>query len=152
MAGLILFFTYGCSGNGKLSQNGNTANNVNIPSLNSNKTADWKVKSLNLSGKLANIIFPPENALYPDISIQIPDTVKGDITCNTFRNYIWVAFEIKGNEQINFKDYGGTGSVEDDWGLAFKNNLRNTAKFNISNNELIFKDSLDKPVIIFIPK
>ena len=116
------------------------------------KMAKWKVKSLNLSGELANITSPPKIARYPDMSIQIPDTVKGCIISNTFRNEIWADFEIKGNEQINFKNYESTLDGEDDWGLAFKNNLQNTVKFNISNNELIFKDSLDKPVIIFIPK
>ncbi|MDR0612044.1 MAG: hypothetical protein LBG45_00880 [Dysgonamonadaceae bacterium] len=152
ITGLILFFAYGYSGNGELSKNGSTANNVNIPSLNSNKTSDWKVKSLNLSGELANISSPPAKALYPDISILIPDTVKGNITGNTFLNYIWVDFEIKGNQQINFKNYGGSRIAEDNWGRAFEDNLRNTVKFNISNNELVFKDSLDKPVIVFIPK
>ena len=116
------------------------------------KMAKWKVKSLNLSGELANITSPPKIAHYPDMSIQIPDTVKGCIISNTFRNEIWADFEIKGNEQINFKNYESTLDGEDDWGIAFKNNLQNTVKFNISNNELVFKDSLDKPVIIFIPK
>ena len=117
------------------------------------KIAKWKVKSLNLSGELANVTSPPKITLYPDMSIQIPDTVKGCIVANTFRNDIWVNFEIKGNEQINFKNYYNvTRDEEDNWGLAFEDNLRNTVKFNISNNELIFKDSLDKPVIIFIPK
>ena len=152
ISGLILFFACGYSDNDKLSKDGNTANNVNILSLNSNKISNWKVKSQNLAGKLANIISPPKVALYPDISIQIPDTIKGRIIGNTFRNEIWADFEIKGDEQINFKGYGGTKVGEDEWGIAFKNNLLNTVKFNISNNELVFKDSLDKPVIIFIPK
>ena len=274
MAGLILFFAYGCSNNGKLSKNGSTANNVNIPAgiadaetkensigmiiaynkcfgtnsdgtisktkiiglfikdintkaiflatnipnskiaellgvpvetldtdlevkppeivpvavsyrkaaaneqveypcfitglwyskypnaiqiivfdINRNhKTAKWKVKSLNRSGELANISFP-KIVSYPDISIQIPDTIKGCITGNTFRNDIEADFEIKGNERINFKSYYNlTRDGEDEWGIAFKDNLLNTVKFNISNNELVFKDSLDKPVIIFIPK
>ena len=117
------------------------------------KIAKWKVKSLNLSGELANVTSPPKITLYPDMSIQIPDTVKGCIVANTFHNDIWANFEIKGNEQINFKNYYNvTRDKEDDWGLAFENNLQNTVKFNVSNNELVFKDSLDKPVIVFIPK
>jgi hypothetical protein len=113
---------------------------------------EWKVKSQNMSGELTDIISPPENAHYPDISIQIPDTIKGHVTGNTFRNQIGAGFEIKDSRQIHFENYGGTRLLEDDWGRAFENNLRNTVKFVISNNELIFLDLQDKPIIVFTHK
>ena len=112
----------------------------------------WEIKSQNIAGEMVNISLPPENALYPDISIQIPDTIKGSISGNTFYNSIWVDFEINDTQQISFKSYGGSRIAEDGWGLAFRDNLLNTVKFSTSNNELVFKDSLDKPVIIFIYK
>ena len=130
---------------------------LTINLLNRDKTSDWKIKSLNLSGELANIS-PPEIAFYPDISIQIHGilqihhTIKGSITGNTFRNKIVADFEITDNQQISFKNYGGNKVGEDDWGRAFRNNLLNTVKFNILNNELIFRDSQDKPTIVFIRK
>jgi hypothetical protein len=112
----------------------------------------WKVKSQNMSGESVNIISPPEDALYPDISIQIPDTIKGSIIGNTFYNYIWINFEIKDNQQILFENYGGSRIAEDDWGRAFSDNLRNTVKFVFSNNELTFLDLQDKPTVVFTHK
>ena len=164
LAGLILFFAYGYSDNGELSKNGNTANTEineqdttisggqNVFQRTGQLAGNWKVKSLNLSGELANVS-PPEIAFYPGISIQIPNTITGPVHVNgcTFRNHIWVTFEIKGNQQINFKNYGGTRSAEDVWGNAFGDNLRNTVKFKIiDHNELILIDSQDKPTIVFI--
>ena len=80
IAGLILFFAYGYSGNDELSKNGNTANaEVNEQDTTTSGEQNgfqrtglsvdrWKVKSLNLSGELANIS-PPAIAFYPNISI-----------------------------------------------------------------------------------
>jgi hypothetical protein len=112
----------------------------------------WKVKSQNILGEWINIILPPEDALYSDISIQIPDTVKGYINGNTFYNYIWTEFEINEKQQISFKNYGGSRIAENDFGRSFEENLLNAVKFNISQNELIFMDSQNEPIIIFIHK
>ena len=115
-------------------------------------TGNWEVKSQNLSGGLTNIISPPENAHYSYISIQIPDTIKGYITGNTFYNTIGVNFEIKDNQQINFKNYDGTRIAEDEWGGAFRDNLLNTVKFVILNDGLVFQDLQDKPTVVFTHK
>ena len=167
IAGLILFFAYGYSGNGESSKNGNTANaevngqdtttsgGQNVFQRTGQLAGNWKVKSQNLAGEPIIIISPPGNAHYPDISIQIPNTIQGPvrITGNTFYNSIVANLEIKDNQQINFNGYDGTKVGEDDRSLAFKDNLLNTVKFRIrDNNELIFLDSQDKPTIVFIRK
>ena len=70
IAGLILFFTYGYSGNGELSKDSNTANaevngqdtttseGQNVFQRTGQLAGNWKVKSLNLSGKPIIIISP----------------------------------------------------------------------------------------------
>jgi hypothetical protein len=167
IAGLILFFTYGYSGNGELSKDSNTANaevngqdtttsgKQNVFQRTGQLAGNWQVKSVNLSEEQTNIISPPGLILYPDISIQIPNTIEGHIPINghTFYNHIWVDFEIKGNQQISFKNYRGTRLAEDKWGHAFRDNLWHTVKFKIiDHNELICMDAQDKPTIIFIRK
>ena len=135
ISGLILFFAYGYSANGELSKNGNTANaevngqdtttsgGQNVFQRTGQLAGNWKVKSLNLSGEQVDIS-PAEKMLYPDISIQIPNTIQGTvrITGNTFYNSIGSDLEIKDNQQINFNGYGGTKVGEDDRSLAFKDN------------------------------
>ncbi|MDR0614230.1 MAG: hypothetical protein LBG45_12355 [Dysgonamonadaceae bacterium] len=118
---------------------------------------NWQVKSLNLSGELANISSLPKNPHlnehYSDISIQIPNTITGPIkiTGHTFRNHIGVDLEIKGNQQISFQNYGGTRLADDERGMAFRSNIWRTVKFKIiDHNELILMDSQDKPTIVFI--
>ena len=93
----------------------------------------------------------PEDASYSDISITIPDATQGQIEGNTFVNTIGIEFEIKENQQISFKNYGGTRIGEDEWGMAFRDHIMfNVVKFQISNDELKFIDSLNHPVIVFI--
>jgi hypothetical protein len=114
--------------------------------------ATWKVKAQRISGELQNINSIPENAIYSDISLVIPNATKGNITGNTFYNSICVSFEIKENQQISFKDYGGTRIAEDKWGMPFGDHLRSTVRFDISNQELQFIDSQNNIIIIFIKK
>lgn len=85
-----------------------------------------------------------------DISIVIPDSTKGHINGNTFFNSIEANFEMKKEQQINFKNYGGTRIAEDNWGASFRENLLNTVEFNLSNDELFFIDSQNQTVIVFI--
>jgi hypothetical protein len=113
-------------------------------------SGSWKVSKQSISGNLTYFIAPPDNALYTDISIVFPDTTKGIISGNTFFNSIGVDFEIKEDQHISFKNYGGTRIAEDNWGMSFGENLRNTVKFDISNNELLFIDSQNQPIIIFV--
>ena len=111
----------------------------------------WKVKAISISGELTNIVSLPDNAHYPNISITIPDATQGTINGNTFCNTIWIDFEIKEHQQISFKNYGGTRSGEDDWGMAFRDHIMfNVVKFDISNYELQFSDLQNNPVIVFI--
>jgi len=110
----------------------------------------WKVFKQNISGEFESSTTPPGNAIYTDISIVIPDTTKGNISGNTFFNSIEADFEIEKEQQINFKNYGGTRIAEDNWGASFRENLLNTVEFNISKDELFFIDSQNQTVIVFI--
>ena len=111
----------------------------------------WKVKAINISGELTNIGPPPDNASYPNISIEIPEETEGSIEGHTFYNTIGFSFEIRENQQISCKDYGGTRSAEDEWGGAFGDHIMfHVVRFNISSNELKFLDSNDEPIIIFV--
>lgn len=104
-------------------------------------SGSWKVSRQNVSGELKSIIAPPDGASYTDISIVIPDSIGGTITGNTFNNNIWVGFEIRDEQQIIFKNYGGTRILEDEYGGALRENLLNSVKFNISIDKLLFIDS-----------
>jgi hypothetical protein len=42
--------------------------------------------------------------------------------------------------------------LEDEWGMAFSDHIRDVVKFKISNDELTFMDSQDNPLITFIKK
>jgi hypothetical protein len=113
----------------------------------------WKVKAVSISGELTDIGSPPENASYPDISIVIPEETQGSTEGHTFYNTIGFGFEIGEHQQISIKNYGGTRIAEDEWGMAFQDHIMfNVVKFSISNSELIFMDSQNEPIIIFIHK
>ncbi len=107
----------------------------------------WKVSQQSISGKMKDIITPPEGSSFTDISITIPDTVKGTITGNTFKNQIWVGFEIKDGNHIIFKNYGGTRILDDPYGGALQENLLNSVKFNIIDNKLLLINSLGQLTI-----
>ena len=131
-------------------------NGVQVYCYNDNNESEdisgiWEVKAINVSGELTNIGSPPNDAFYPNISITIPSTTRGQIDGNTFVNTIGFNFEIKEHQQISFENYGGTRIAEDEWGRAFRDHIMfNVVKFNISNNELQFIDSQDNSVIVFI--
>jgi hypothetical protein len=109
----------------------------------------WEVKMISVSGKLTNIGLPPENASYSSILIEIPNAEQGYMDGHTFRNKIDIGFEITEHQRINIKTYGGTRIAEDEWGMAFSDHIRYVVKFDISNSELTFLDSLNNPVIVF---
>jgi len=130
-------------------------NRVESPQEISSICGVWLVKALRKSGELITInspINPPDGSgrFAPNIVILIPDTTQSGTVGCTFYNTFSTEFEIKEGQQIRFKGYGSTRSAEDDCGWAFKENLLSTVKFNISNNELVFMDSLNNPIIIFI--
>jgi hypothetical protein len=114
--------------------------------------ATWKVKAESISGELQNIASIPDGAIYADISLVIPNSTKGNITGNTFYNSIYAYFEIKENQQIILKNYGGTRLAEDKWGMSFGDNLRNAVKFDFLNEELRFFDTQNNVIIIFTNK
>ena len=111
----------------------------------------WEVKAISISGELTYLVSPPDEALYPNILITIPDATQGYIEGNTFYNTIGMEFEIMEHQQISFKSYGGSRIAEDDWGMAFRDHIMfNVLKFDISNNVLKFIDSQNNIVIVFI--
>ena len=116
-----------------------------------NLRGSWQVYKQIVSGELKDCIDLPEGALFPDISIVVPDTTKGIISGNTFYNRIGVDFEIGDKQQIDFKNYGGTRIAEDDYGLSLGENLRNTVRFDFLKEDLLFIDS-DERIIIVLKK
>lgn len=110
----------------------------------------WRVSKQNISGELKGIVAPPENALYTDILIVIPDTTIGVITGHTFYNTFGVQFKRKEERQISLKNFLATRIAENDWGRSFQENMLNAVKFSISNDELLFIDSQNQTVIVFI--
>lgn len=112
---------------------------------------NWEVKAISISNELTILDSVSNDAVYSKISITIPDTTQGNISGNTFMNTIWIGYEIRENQQIIFNTYSGTRIAEEPWGMAFKDHIMfNVVKFNTSNNELQFIDSLDNPVIVFV--
>ncbi|MDR2125522.1 MAG: hypothetical protein LBP63_01660 [Prevotellaceae bacterium] len=115
----------------------------------------WKVKAVNILGELTDIGYPPENASFLDMSIEIPNTTQGYINGNTFCNPIGFDFELKGY-QISLAQKGLFDEYrvgEDIYGMAFRYHIMfNVAKFNVSNNELIFMDFHDNSIIVFTKK
>jgi len=107
----------------------------------------WEVSKQYVSGELKSIITPPNEAIYTDISIVIPVTKDGTINVNTFFNSTWVDFEIKDEQQIFFKNYGDSRLPEDEYGVAFRENLLNTVKFEILNDKLLFINSQGHTII-----
>ena len=120
----------------------------------------WQAKSLRISGELVNIVSPPEDSiLYQNMTLQFLDqlnTKQNTEIGYTFRNVFVVDCDIQDNQKVSFKDYRPILShykfyAEDHWGIAFKENLLNTVKYEISeNSELIFFDSDNNPIIVFI--
>ena len=112
----------------------------------------WQIDTQNISGELKSCINPPENALFPDISIVVPDTTKGLITGNTFYNTFGVGFEIKDKQHIEFENHLATRIAEDDCGSSFGENLRSTVRFDFSKDKLLFIDSDEQIIIVFKKK
>ena len=112
----------------------------------------WRVIKEQVSGELKTLAPPPDNSLYSDISITIPDLQIGKITGNTFRNNIGADFELSNDNQITFKNYGGSRISEDSWGAAFSENLLSTVRYEFSEKELHFIDSEDRTILVFIEK
>ena len=122
----------------------------------------WQVKTLSISGELTNIIERLESDIfYRNIRLRFNAkeedtsgyTLKEGTSGYTFQNYFIVDYDIQENQQISFESYSasGTNRVEDYWGIAFKENLLNTVKYEISENrELIFFDSDNNLIIVFI--
>lgn len=119
-------------------------------SLKHSINGSWKVSKQVISVELEGVVAPPENALYFDISIVIPNTTSGVITGHTFYNTFGVQFEIMEERKVSLKNFLATRIAEDDWGRLFQENLLNTVKFSLSNDELLFIDSRNQTVIVFL--
>jgi hypothetical protein len=107
----------------------------------------WEVSRQYVSGELKSIIAPPNEAIHTGISIVIPITNGGTVNVNTFFNSTWVDFEIKNEQQISFKNYGDSRLPEDENGVAFRENLLNTVKFEILTDKLLFINSQGQTII-----
>ncbi len=119
-------------------------------SLKKTINGSWRLSKQIISGELESIVVPPENANYTDISIAVPDTTSGVIIGHTFYNTFGVQFEIKEERIVNLKNFIATRIAEDDWGRSFQENMLNTVKFSLSNDELFFINSQNQTVIVFI--
>ena len=115
----------------------------------------WKMSQQLMNGKLRKIIAPPNNAHFPDISFTIPQTKKGRIIGNTFRNSMGFDFEIdEDGKVIYIRNYGGTRVDEDrqGWGDQYIEHLFQTDKILRSKNELHFLNTDGRPIMIFKEK
>jgi len=62
--------------------------------------------------------------------------------------------DLQQHPDVRYAQYSHTGITIRDGKIeveSFIKNIGNTVKYNVSNNELIFLDSLDSPIIIFNP-
>jgi len=112
----------------------------------------WIVSKQYVSGELKSMTSPPVDAIYPGISIDIPATKDGTMIVNTYFNSTWIDFEIKDEQQLSFMNYGDSRLPEDENGVAFKENLLNTMKFELLNDRLIFINSQGHTMIEFVKK
>lgn len=115
----------------------------------------WKAHKirLNISGSLCEVIPPINGTWYPDISIEIYNTTNGyGFNGNTFFNWIMgVTIEILGDQQIIIKGGLASRRGEDDWGTSFmENTFEEAVAYCISDSELIFLNSEDLPLIVFV--
>ena len=116
-------------------------------------TTYWKVKALNIDGHLTNIVSSSENMAYSDILLRLPDNTSfGRTIGNTFNNLFLVDYRFSpGVGRITFSNFQPIYQrAESNIGEFFIDNLLNTARFEKSNNELIFFDAQDNPIIVFI--
>jgi len=80
----------------------------------------WKVKSLNISGELIDIQ-TPNDALFPNILITIPEVTQGYIDGSTFYNVIEIKFKIKEYQQIRI--YNVQGFLENNLIIQLKQGI-----------------------------
>ena len=86
---------------------------------------------------------------YTEISITIPDAPLGNIIGHTFRNVFGGVFEINEVRQISFESLIPLRRSEDVWSSLFRQNFNNTKSYCFSNEELLFLDAYDEPLIVF---
>ena len=111
----------------------------------------WEVVSLHIDGTM-KVLNPSDNPLNKDIQISIPDSSEGIVSGNTFQNTIFFDIKVTGKTQITCTNYGGTRIAEDEWGIAFQENILQTSNFSIKTDTLFFTNENDLKFIKFIKK
>ena len=112
----------------------------------------WQVIEIRINSEMKRLGSPATNASYNAIEITIPNAISGNVSGNTFQNTIWFEYELKEENKVTFANYGGTRSAEDEWGIAFSENILLVSHFSIENDTLCFKNERGLGIIKLIKK
>lgn len=111
---------------------------------------DWAVTAMSENGILFDELDLPKNPNYEKILITIPENDSLRIAGNTFVNGIVFPFEKTANGAVTFGLIFSTRAGEDKWGLLFEANIRKTAYYTITDNEMHFRDIDSLHLITFL--
>jgi len=126
-----------------------SCNKEEIQAEQSSWVGTWLVKSVVLNDTLQEIPVLPQGAYWNYITLMIPEGDSGIVTGNTFKNGIGFDFNLVSNNKVEFGDIGGTRAGEDEWGLAFNDNIRKTTSYEVEKDSLYFKGIDSNLLVIF---
>lgn len=112
----------------------------------------WQVIEMRMNNEMKTPDLSGTNTTDSDISITIPNALAGNISGKTFLNTIWFEYKIEEDNKVTFTNYGGTRIAEDEWGIAFRENILNVSQFYIGNDTLFFKNEKGLDIIKLIIK
>ncbi len=112
----------------------------------------WQVIDIRINSEMKRLSSPATNASYIAVEITIPNAISGNVSGNTFQNTIWFEYELKEENKVTFANYGGTRAAEDEWGIAFSENILLVSHFSIENDTLYFKNERELDIISLIKK
>lgn len=109
----------------------------------------WYVKQVLLDGTLQKPINTSSLSQLEFIEIDIPEGDSGRISGYTFRNGFGFDFKLSANNMVNFGPVGGTRAGEDEYGVAFKEQIDQTNSFKLKNDTMYFNDINNDILILF---
>jgi|GEM_PF-4008430 len=128
-------------------------NGVQVYCYNDNSESEeisgtWEVKSISVFGKLTDIGLAPDDALYSNILIEIPDEEQGYIEGNTFYNKI--EFEFEKNEYQQIYIHNGSQYVENELLIWLEQGVDATQFAANSNEGITPKRLLSKRLNVWL--